>query len=923
MRPEKLTMCAFGPYAGKTEVPFSDFGDHGLYLITGDTGAGKTTIFDGIVFALYGEASGSIRTASMLRSDFAAATEKTYVELVFTYRNQSYIVTRNPEYMRPKTRGEGMTKEAADASLVYPDGRAVTGSRQTTKAVETLLGLDRSQFVQIAMIAQGDFLKLLLAGTEERGKIFRKIFDTGNYLDFQRELKRRLLDTERMYKELQRSVGQYAEGIVLPETEFAKEVQVLRELQQQESIYHLPEIAEALQRLLLAEQAKEAEREETEKALEEQISVLQEKLGRIRMVQRMQEEAAQKEEQLPDLLQQESLCAVRQKEAEQKQPYAEELLRREHALEVQLEQYKKYSELERRMQKLGEDRKKYDAYLQETAARRQRTEDLLEEKGRLLQRAETSEQELKLAQEEQKQLAERQKELERIDQLLGWLSRQELRIRENEQAFARAQEYSTKLGVQYVEMEAAFLGGQAGILAEKLQEGAPCPVCGSLHHPAPARRSRSVPAEAQLRTLAETKERALEQTRQLSEMLAGRRGKEAQCHQMLAEWGGAALAAKLLREETPRLKAAVTDNERRQAALTGQIRQSKTLKGTIQELEEAGQKLIQQQELCVQKRMRCEAELLECENQRTELGRSLPFAKEQEAKQALLELRRQREAILQESRLAAEAYARAKEQRLETSKALETLQAQIARSLSQKGSADQENPEQLAAQQGELYQKKEVLVREMNAGRVRIHTNGQVLQQLKKSAEKLSEARSCYEMLAVLSDTANGELKGKQKLAFEQYIQIVFFSQIIQEANKRFSSMTDGRYLLRRRKMAGNLSSKSGLELDVFDYYTGRIRSVQSLSGGESFKASLSMALGLADEVSQYAGGIQIDSLFIDEGFGSLDRESLNQAIQTLAELAGSSRLAGIISHVEELKERIEKKIVVNRGTSGSTVSFS
>lgn len=200
--------------------------------------------------------------------------------------------------------------------------------------------------------------------------------------------------------------------------------------------------------------------------------------------------------------------------------------------------------------------------------------------------------------------------------------------------------------------------------------------------------------------------------------------------------------------------------------------------------------------------------------------------------------------------------------------------------------------------------------------------NEKIFRQLESSSKKLQEANREYEMLAILSDTANGELKGKQKIAFEQYIQIVFFGQIIREANKRFSVMTDGRYLLKRREEAGNLRSQSGLELNVFDYYTGRIRSVQSLSGGESFKASLSMALGLADVVQQYAGGIQLDAVFIDEGFGSLDRESLNQAIGILNELAGSRRLAGIISHVEELKERIDKKIVVSKGPEGSSLTL-
>lgn len=228
----------------------------------------------------------------------------------------------------------------------------------------------------------------------------------------------------------------------------------------------------------------------------------------------------------------------------------------------------------------------------------------------------------------------------------------------------------------------------------------------------------------------------------------------------------------------------------------------------------------------------------------------------------------------------------------------------------------------LLARRAALLVRKSGLERLAQQRHTLLETDGKILRQLESGSRKLLEAEQGYELLAGLSDTANGELRGKQKLAFEQYIQIVFFGQIIQEANKRFSVMTDGRYLLKRREDASNLRSQTGLELNVFDYYTGRLRSVQSLSGGEAFKASLSLALGLADVVQQYAGGIQLDAVFIDEGFGSLDHESLNQAIRILNDLAGSSRLAGIISHVEELKERIDRKIVVKKGTAGSTLAL-
>lgn len=256
-----------------------------------------------------------------------------------------------------------------------------------------------------------------------------------------------------------------------------------------------------------------------------------------------------------------------------------------------------------------------------------------------------------------------------------------------------------------------------------------------------------------------------------------------------------------------------------------------------------------------------------------------------------------------------------KTEKISEQKALETLQNQLTQ-------AEQIDMTALTDDSKRLQCEKEELELRRKERYMRLETNRNIRKSLQKGSERLMSSEKAYELLESLSNTANGELRGKQKFAFEQYIQTVFFGRIIREANKRFSVMTDGRYLLQRREDAENLRSQTGLELNVLDHYTGRLRSVQSLSGGEAFKASLSLALGLADVVQQHAGGIALDAVFIDEGFGSLDRESLNQAIRILTDLAGSSRLAGIISHVEELKERIDRKIVVKKDMTGSSLEI-
>lgn len=934
MRPEKLTMCAFGPYAGKVEIPFSEFGTHGIYLITGDTGAGKTTIFDGIVFALYGEASGDVRRADMMRSDFADAKEKTYVELVFSCRGRSYTIVRNPEYLRPKARGEGMTKEAADASLTYPDGRVVSGSRQTTKAVAELLGIDREQFVRIAMIAQGDFLKLLLAGTDERGKIFRKIFNTDCYLTFQKELKRRVLEMKKAYDEIQRSVRQYAEGIVLPEV-FEADVSHhlpehlegevshhLPELLEGDVSYHLPELLEALHHLLEDEKKHQKDCDRRIITLEKQLSGLQEAFGRQEAAEQLRKETEKKKALLERLAQElpkrEKACA----QAEEKLPYAQQAGRQAAVLEQQMERYAQLDELKKKISVLVKQQK---SEIQRSAAYEQESRLLSEQIEKSEQRVSgigEPEQELLRLEAREEAWSRRRKDVQELAALVQTVERQQDAVAKAEQLFVDARTRSTLLGKQYVDLEASFLSGQAGILAGKLEAGQPCPVCGSREHPEPAHQNAEIPSEKELKQLAAQKEQALEVTTRCSQELARERGRYEQNRSALEMKCGQAGIAETDAQQY------VSAQERQLAGEQDKFAQERKtlqklaaecrqLNDALPRLREKLEKQRSIQEESARASVRLQAEFNGAKQQAEQLCEELPYENRQEAECALQKYKKQQEEIELEAKKARAALEQCTSAAAAEQKALESLQQQ-----SQTMESGEERDALLLRREALQNQKKE-LEQEQKQRHLFLQTNEKISRRLESCRKKLEKSGRQYEVLASLSDTANGELKGRQKLAFEQYIQIVFFGQIIREANKRFSVMTDGRYLLKRRQEAANMRSQTGLELNVFDYYTGRLRSVQSLSGGESFKASLSLALGLADVVQQYAGGIQLDTVFIDEGFGSLDRESLNQAIRILNELAGSSRLAGIISHVDELKERIERKITVKKGTAGSTVTIT
>lgn len=946
MRPEKLTLCAFGPYAGKVEILFSDFGTSGIYLITGDTGAGKTTIFDGIVFALYGEASGDVRKADMMRSDFASAKEKTYAELVFSNQGKTYTVIRNPEYQRPKARGEGWTKESADASLLRPDGTVVTGSRQTTKAVEELLGIDRSQFVQIAMIAQGDFLKLLLAGTEERGRIFRKIFDTGCYLAFQKELKRQKLETERIYHELQRSVVQYAGEIVLPKQSSTENGQNTSRMQLQSILdgdvsYRLLELTQVLSDFLTEERVLQKTAQKDLADLEKRLLLLQEQLGIWQMAQKAHTEMEKRKQRLDTLKIEEKVVQEAFEASRKRQPEAEEAAQKAAVLQQMMnrfEEWKRLAEYEKKLQsnleiavKRGEQ---IEAEMKRTVKRLTDGENRLQELG-------TPEQELLRLETEEERGSLWRQELGQLEKLIRTARLQRERIAKKEQEFLEARNISTALGRNYVEMEALFLGGQAGILAEALVDGCPCPVCGSREHPLPAKRSEKIPSEQELKQLSEQKEQAVARTTELSSRLAAERVRYEEAENAISAWmernshtsdteailqkrkeNSSDQAEKLhmvedyLTEKRKNLQEAEEKCRAKRIRLEAMLAEKQNVEQLRPKLQSYQEELQQKREKMGQYIVQCQTELTSVKEQLEKLKKELPYQSDTQARQVLNELQKKRQQIEQEIQNSRERLEACKRAQAAEQHALEALQKQAAHG------GEKEQQEKLQSEAEQLKVQKQQLEQELKQHHVMIENNERIWCRLNSNKEQLVQAEQSYQLLAQLSDTANGELRGQQKLAFEQYIQTVFFRQIILEANKRFSVMTDGRYLLKHREDAGNLRSQTGLELNVLDYYTGKLRSVQSLSGGEAFKASLSMALGLADVVQQYAGGVQLDAIFIDEGFGSLDRESLNQAIRILNELAGGHRLVGIISHVDELKERIERKIIVSKGNQGSSLEL-
>lgn len=886
MKIEYLKMSAFGPYAEAAEIDFSRL-NGGLYIITGDTGAGKTTVFDAVTFALYGEASGAAREISMLRSHFASDDTRTYVELKFLLRGKSYSITRSPAYTRIGKRTSKPVNIALSAELIYPDGSVKTGMREVTAAVTELLGLDRNQFMQIAMIAQGQFMKLLYANTEERGKIFRRIFNTDLYLSFQEELKRRTSESKSDYEALINKMYYIASGAVCP-----KDNELYGVINGFSDINKLSEFSEALELVIADDTSARKKAEKSQKKLADEIEQLTVKITKAKASNAFLQKIEAERGNLSVLESKSDLYAGLEKELEQSEAESNEIQ----------PVYEEFNRISRMRSQLEEEIREEEQSLKENS-------ELFEDMKARLNNLNEAETLIKAANE---------KEAYRI-KLLGLLERC-ASIKEGENAllqlrekYLKAEENYNDANQSYISLETAFLRGQAGIIASRLLEGEPCPVCGSTEHPSPAELPENAPSEESLKEAKKSAEKSRLAVHELSakvqvknaEVVLKKQNLHADIEAAFEEKAAIENTEIFLNSELNKILGEIDElNERVEELQVGDF--------TAEELESRFEEL------------RKKAERSETIIQEKSLSLERVMSEQSAGGEAL-------EKVLSKYGIGSE------EEYLKLRKTLGEVQA-LRKEISEYKISlmtSRENVKNLTESAAEKEytdiseledKKRELTYEQKSANDLSVKLNGRLEQnktvkrKIAETAAKLSEAEQSYALIKRLSQTANGDLKGKRKLAFEQYIQTSYFNRILVEANKRFEIMTSGRYMLIRRRDASNLRSQTGLELDVFDNYTGKARSVKSLSGGESFKASLALALGLSDIIQQRSGGIKLDTMFVDEGFGALDSDSLEQAVSILSSLTDGSRTVGIISHVAELKERIERKVIVTKGMKGSSL---
>lgn len=879
MKPIQLVLSAFGPYVERTVIDFSALGEEGLFLIAGDTGAGKTTIFDAISFALYGEASGGKekRKSKSFHSDYVSDQTETYVELTFRHRGETWWIRRNLEYQRPaKKKKDGMettTRQAADAQMRNEDtGEEILRMDDVNRRVRELLGLTQDQFTQTVMIAQGDFLKILTASSDDRKKLFRDLFHTNLYVDLQS----RLQEKNRACADEQKALEQVilsAEGKIDPEAEFAEREILLSYCGQ---IQHTDALCALLARLIEQEKAAQEQARAQKKEAADQIGAL---IAAVTEGERVNRDFADWESKRARLA---ALTAGQGEIDAQRAALA--AARRAQQLETD----------EALMRRTRRDMDAQRAALSDAQA-------ALEQAEKALPEAETRMKEAESRGGEIHALLAQAKQMEDCLPVLGEVERLKAALDTQKRELQRLTEDSSRAQAAYTAAQNSYYLSQAGLLARELKAGQPCPVCGSTAHPCPAQITPETVTRQALEQAAQRRETAEKAQSDAATRLAANRA-------ALDEREDRLRALKIGADETRQRLAARIDAAHQAAAdRQREIDAARSAYQALDKRKTAAQSAVdaaQKQLAALEKDLRAQTEAFE--QKRAAHGfedeASYRLAKRTNADIERLD-REIRNYDEQKRTLAAQTHEL--EDKLSGRQRTDLTALQNRRAAALDRQAKAENAEKAMVRKLTLHESAEREIRQANAAIQKKRGKWQIIQEL----------YTCCAGIAAGNPRA--------KLTFEAYVQQYYFRFVVAAANKRLTRLTDGMFTLRVMREAANRVSQSGLDLEVLDRSTGQARDVSTLSGGESFLASLALALGLSDAVQSQSGQIRMDAMFIDEGFGSLDENALRSSIDVLLELADGKRLIGIISHVQELEERIDKQIVVTKTPNGSTVRMN
>lgn len=946
MRLVKLELRAFGPFGGCQEIDFEALGEEGIFLITGPTGAGKTTLFDGVMFALYGRASGDRRQPEQFRSDFAEETAVCSAALEFAIRGERYRIERQPQQVRQNAKGRYVTVKAG-AVLTGPKGEVLSKIREVDARVVELVGLTAEQFRQIVLLPQGEFRKLLDSSSAEKQEIFRRIFGTQKFSRLEDLLREQAGEAQAKMEELTVRLQVEREKIACAPGSLLEGLCRAEYPDYDAILQQLEESLQAAQGELERAAARRQEVAARHRALDPDALARQNQ-GIAALAIAKAEWAAwqaegplqsQREEAL-DLARRAELCRQAMRRAKEAAERAESARRQaKEAARALAENRPRWEAAQAGAEALlGQETARTAALRraealrgqQEQARRRERVEGELARCERTLQRLGQLQTYL--------QLRDRRQEGEEQRRALTALREAALARGEAETALAEAQRRAQ-------EESRRHLQGQAALLAEGLTPGAPCPVCGATHHPAPARAGGEIPTAAQL-------EETAARVEALRRRAEGARAEEAACR--------AALPAALQGvQDLPAQDAALKDEL---ALLAAEERQLADQVAAFIPLDQLAAKGLDTPAGCELAASRQQSRREALEEERGQLA-DLPLPHQLEGEAAAAEA--EAKTLAEQIAARRDAFSRAQERQASLQKAVD-IYAESAREAAAAAEAEEETARQQFARQGlradalpqggeeeirrlegeiaayrergaqwrarleglaeyegktpcdleeaarrseQLAAEEEALERQLSEGQVALAQNGGCREAIAALLAQRDRWGEGYRDAVDLYRVASGQ--NAKKLSFERYVLSAYFDQVVRAANRRFAGMTEGKYTLLRRTEREKGNRASGLDLEVLDSLTGKTRHVNTLSGGESFQASLSLALGLADVIQLFSGGVSLETVFIDEGFGSLDAEALECAVDTLERLRREDRVVGIISHVEWLEERLPVALAV------------
>lgn len=907
MKPECLIISGWGPYAEEESIEFQTFMEQGIFLITGPTGAGKTTIFDAIAYALYGSLSGGLRDKNSVRSDFAKPKTDTYVELFFEHGGRHYHIRRSPRYERLKKTGTGtvLTSESADFAEV--GHKVIAGVQETGHAVLALLGLNHIQFKQVSMIAQGEFLDILTSSSAERSLVFRRLFQTERYDRLAEKLSERA-------KELERTINECLSG--MEEATAAMTAAIDRNDAAERRYDRICEKAE----IWIGDRKKEVRKlaeslESEEKAIRNSIILLEQAKQR----EKLQKRQLDLREKL-DLLEQKKTDAVnRLPEAESLEEQAQRLLTENRSLKDLIPLYRETEELRRSFEK-------QKAELSQEMDRRSGLEKKLLKLEQKLTFCETEQERCRDTEQRLKETEANSERLERRRDDLELAFRAEQRLSEDQKKLELLQadyekntEESNRIKKIFEEKEESCKRNVIGLSARFLKPGEPCPVCGSTEHPSPAGICADAADETEVKRWKKKYEQAAGLSEKAYESAAAMKGRvDQEQPDFLDRLSRLELKRELRKGEIDKLK-----NEAERACKDIHILMDQ-LSRELKDRNENERMLAQlrHDRACAEEDSKKTAAVCaELKGRLDQLQGRLSAGIERRPaaypditalEERLLETENGRRTLLEAAG--------------QIRSSVQTLHSEMERLIALCQQAEQElrdwkgsiSADEAALRLGSHETQKQKLLREREDLLIELRRNEEAAASVMRHFGRFQKLNEEYGIVKDLDLVTRGN--NPERVVFEQYILALYFEDVLEAANLRLVSMTSDRYELRRVDRVMDGRTKNFLELEVMDYYTGKKRSVKTLSGGEAFKAALALALGLSDVIQSNAGGIRVDTLFIDEGFGGLDSESLDQALNELVKLGRPGRLVGIISHVAELKERIPGQLIIDRTNAGSSI---